>query len=350
MKHRAALTLLVLATSSAPAFAQIADPASTPPMPTTPTTIAPSPDALGVAPWIAQRGNLRLSIACGDVWGSTPDDGLTVQIDGAALDANNVTDRGAAYVVAPGHHHVQLAVPGCEPSTFDFDADAMHSTHASGRLVLDDWWRGGTAGSPNGFGVTIGAWFQPTPGGAAGDSVFNQSESYDGGHTAGGAFISFSRERRYFVTASDVTLAGGSTSGTVTGTGGGTVRPSQPFTASVFDNRYQFRIGARLPLHDVALAAGTGVGLEWWITSGQFNPPTNTSGLFAPDGPDATFYLPMWASATIKATCNWGVQALGQYDVHPSSMDTNGFSFGAGIIYQPSASCSEQPGVQVSSN
>ncbi|HEY1585040.1 MAG TPA: hypothetical protein VGH63_05080 [Polyangia bacterium] len=298
-----------------------------------------------VAPWIEQRGNLRLSIACGDVWASTPEDGLDVQVDGTSIDADRVTGRSAAYLIAPGHHRVQLSAPGCEPSTFDFDADAIHSTHADGRLVLDDWWRGGTAGSPNGFGITVGAWLQPAPGGAAGDSVFDQSETYDSGHTAGGAYLSFSRERRFFLTATDITVAGGSTSGVVSGD-----RTAQQFTASVFDNRYQFRVGGRLPLHFASLAAGTGIGVEWWITSGQFTSPNNTSGLFAPDGPDASFYLPMWASATVKATCEWGVQALAQYDVHPSSMDTNGFSFGAGVIYQPSASCSEAPGVRVTAS
>jgi hypothetical protein len=340
MANRVLIALFV--SSSASAFAQ---PALTAPASGTPTTVV-TPQDLPVAPWIEQRGNLRLSIACGDVWASTPDDGLDVQVDGASIDADRVTGRSAGYLVAPGHHRVQLSVPGCEASTFDFDADAMHSTHADGRLVLDDWWRGGTAGSPNGFGFAAGVWFQPTPGGAAGDSVFNQSETYNSGNMSGGAYLSFSRERRYFVTATDIALAGGSTSGVVSG--GGT---SQPFTASVFDNRYQFRVGGRLPLHFASLAAGTGIGVDWWITSGQFTSGNSlSSGLFAPDGPDATFFLPMWASATVKATCDWGVQALAQYDVHPSSMDTNGFSFGAGVIYQPSASCSEAPGVRVTAN
>ncbi len=339
MANRVLIALLV--SSSASAFAQPAATAGTP------TTVV-TPLDVPVAPWIAQRGNLRLSIACGDVWPSTPDDGLDVQVDGASIDADLVSGRGAGYVVEPGHHHVQLSVPGCAPSTFDFDADAIHSTHADGRLVLDDWWRGGTAGSPNGFGMTIGAWFEPTPGGATGDSVFNQTETYDSGNMSGGAYLSFSHERRFFVTATDIAVAGGSTSGVVSGGGG--AQSAQPFTASVFENRYQFRVGGRLPLRYASLAAGTGIGFEWWITSGQLAPPNNTSSLFAPDGPDASFYLPMWASATVKATCDWGVQALAQYDVHPSAMDTNGFSFGAGIIYQPSASCSEAPGVRVTSN
>jgi hypothetical protein len=178
MANRVLLSALVLSSSAAAS----AQPAVTP---TTPTTVVTPMDA-PVAPWIEQRGNLRLSLACGDLPAASPDDGLAVQIDGAPLDPQVVTGRGAGYVVMPGHHHVQLSVPGCEPSAFDFDADPLHSTHADGRLVLDDWWLGGTAGSPNGFGVTVGAWFEPTPGGAAGDSVFDQTESYDGG-TAGGA-------------------------------------------------------------------------------------------------------------------------------------------------------------------
>jgi hypothetical protein len=74
---------------------------------------------------------------------------------------------------------------------------------------------------------------------------------------------------------------------------------------------------------------------------------SQTSGLFAPDGIDATFYLPVWASATIKPTCNWGAQVSGQYDVHPSSMTTNDVQITAGILYQPSDACSDPVGVSV---
>jgi hypothetical protein len=72
--------------------------------------------------------------------------------------------------------------------------------------------------------------------------------------------------------------------------------------------------------------------------------------LFAPDGIDASVYLPVWASATIKPTCNWGAQVTGQYDVHPSSMTTNDVQITAGILYQPSDSCSEPAGVGVTMN
>ncbi|HEY4239130.1 MAG TPA: hypothetical protein VGM88_04915 [Kofleriaceae bacterium] len=338
---------VLVATAAGPAFAQ---PALTPVQPApsqqplTPTIVTPTYGGQ-LAPWIQRGGNLRLSISCGELFATTPEDGLDVQIDGAPLDPQRVGSFNTGYLVAPGHHRVQLSAPGCVPAAFEFDADPLHSTHAEGRLVLSDWSRGGTAGSPNGFGFTAGAWFEPVPHGPGSNSIFQQTASYDDSNTATGAFLSMSHERRYFVTSFDMAIAGGSTAGVVTGDSG---RETARFTASVFDNLYQFRIGARLPLHYASLAAGTGLGFNWWITSGKL---TDGAGpLFAPDSPDASFYFPMWGSVTVKATCEWGVQALGQYDLHPGSPTSGGFSFGAGIIYQPSSQCREAPGVRVSTN
>jgi hypothetical protein len=360
--------LLALLASSAPALAQPAatDPETPPPTApeaTTPTVVAAPPVAIDVAPWILRRGNLRLSIACAETW-VTPDDGLTVSVDGQAIDPQrlnghynnyvdndgndnqvwNATDTG--YLLQPGSHHVQIASPGCAPSEFDMTADPAHASHASGRLALDDSSLMGPVGAPNGFGFTAGMWFGNAPMGPTSNSVFNQTAAFDSGHSETGAFLSLSREHRNVVYAVDFAFASGAVSGTVSGQNVFGTTGGQQFTGTAFDSMDQLRVGARLPLRYVALEAGSGVGLDWWTTSSTLV-GSQTTSYFAPSGIDASFYLPVWAAATIKPTCDWGLQVMGQYDVHPTSMDTNGIAIAAGVMYQPSASCSEAPGVRV---
>jgi len=328
----------------------------------TPTVVAsPGPD---VAPWIARKGNLRVSITCAESRASA-DHGLQLTVDGALLDPRRINGHESAhidddgnigtafdasdvgYVVAPGWHHVRIDAPGCAPSTFDLRADPVHAQRAVGRLALDDWWLEGPVGAPDGSGVGFGMWFGPSPIGPRSDAIFMQNASYDPGHTVTGGYLTSSFERRNFALAIDLAFGGGATSGAVSGsTVFGGAAP-QAFTGSVFDSVEQLRVGARVPLQYLALAAGSGIGFEWWINSTQLV-GSGTSGLFAPDGGDATFYLPVWAAATLKATCDWGVQVMGQYDVHPTSMDTNAITVAAGITYQPSSACSEPAGVRVS--
>ena len=54
-----------------------------------------------------------------------------------------------------------------------------------------------------------------------------------------------------------------------------------------------------------------------------------------------------WLGLTIKPGCNWGLQLLASYDMRPTDFDNSGLSFGAGLMFQPSAACSEPAGVQV---
>src|SRR6201999_2042611 len=96
---------------------------------TTPTVVAAPADVTNVAPWIARKGKLRLSIACAESW-VTPNDGLGVTADGHPTDPQgvnghwgsyvdsdgntgetwNATDTG--YLLQPGPHHVSIASPG----------------------------------------------------------------------------------------------------------------------------------------------------------------------------------------------------------------------------------------------
>lgn len=260
----------------------------------------------------------------------------------------NPTDVG--YVVAPGRHHVQIDAPGCASTAFDMDAYADRTQHAVGRLAVADASLGGPAGAPDGFGLMVGLWHGAVPMGPKANDLFGQTAAFDAGHTTTGGVLSLSAERRHFALAVDLTFADGAVAGEVSGRSlEGNVPTSQPFSGSAYASTSQLRIGGRVPLHEVALEAGSGLGLQWWITSATLAGGL-TSGLFAPSGIDGSFYLPLWLGAEIKPACDWGVQVLAQYDVHPMSTDTDDFEMMAGVLYQPSASCSEPAGVHVAPN
>jgi len=319
-------------------------------MPFTPTVvIAPGAPVAEVSRRVYQQGNLELSIACADE-PATPAGGLTVTADGLPQIARRVDDLWSAeastsYLLAPGRHHIQISVPGCAPSAFDVDAFPDQVQHASGRLAVSDWSLAGPVGAPNGFGTAFGAWLARGPSGTS-TNYFGQTATFDGAHGGEGGFVSFSHERRNLVMAWDLGFATAPISGTEAGPSVFGSEAPQSFTGTAYMSTAQYRVGARVPLEELSLAAGTGIGLDWWIQSTALT-GSQTTGLFAPDGVDATFYFPMWATATIKPTCNWGAQVMGQYDVHPTAMTTNGVEIMAGLIYQPSDACSESAGVAV---
>ncbi|HEY3803094.1 MAG TPA: hypothetical protein VGL61_10835 [Kofleriaceae bacterium] len=349
---------IVIACLLAPASAFAQPAASSTPA----AVIAPDPNAARVAPREAYAGNLRLSITCADTW-VTPDDGLVVEVDGEPVASHR--DNGAwgtywlngtsgsvwspsdtGYLLAPGPHHVEVSAPGCAPAAFDVTAPADRALDASGRLAVTDDWLRGPAGAPDGGGITVGAMMiAQAPHGPEVNHSFAQTAAFDD-HDAVGGFISLSRERRHRVLAFDLGVAGGPTSGTVQGTSAeGAIAPTQ-FTGTSVDTRLQLRAGVRVPLHSVALAAGAGLGAEVWFDGTSFAAGANPFA-FTPELVDGSWYVPAWASATLKPSCNWGVEVIGQYDVHPTAIDNDGFAVSAGIQYQPSASCSDAPGVQV---
>jgi hypothetical protein len=92
------------------------------------------------------------------------------------------------------------------------------------------------------------------------------------------------------------------------------------------------RVGRRVAYHDVALAAGTGIGGA--IVFGYSDNPGS------PD-PDSKLFIPVWASLLYRPACHWGVQVMGTYEVHPTSIAENAPMLSAGVTWSPSASCSK---------
>ena len=351
---------LVLAWSSVRAAAQ--------PAVTTPAVVEARDPALDVvAPQLAHGGNLRVSIACAEHW-VTPVDGLVVTADGAPVpprrengfwstvsdddgtsDVWSATDVG--YLVAPGHHRVEISAPGCAPAAFELDTYPDHARVATGRLAVDDPGLEGPVGAPNGIGLVLGVLMPPSPPhGTEPGFAAEQDNTYDPGHTGTAGWLSVDFERRHFMFAFDQSFGTAPISGTTVATGSGSTGAPVAFTGHAFDWRSQFRIGTRVPLHDVALEAGSGIGVDMWFLGGDLVNPPADSFLEAPDGVGGGFWFPLWASLTIKPSCDWGVQLLGQYDVHPASSDADGYELGAGLLYQPSASCSDLPGVHVATD
>ncbi len=306
-------------------------------------------------------GNLRVSVNCADTW-ATPDSGLQLTVDGVAVpslgtngvDAVGYTRHGnpfvqyvttdVGYAVTPGTHHIQLDAPGCASGGQDVEVWPFIPRMISGRLETTDSSLLGPVGAPDGLGLMVGAYGVGHPAHPGSYNVFSATYAYDPGTTEGG-LLSLSYEHRNFVAAFDVRLGTQSTSGTAMYNGSiNESRGPFAFTGSEVSLGGVVRVGARLPLRDVALEAGTGIGGDAVIPTGG---SVNTTTVPAPNDADGDWFVPLWASATIKPTCNWGAQVLASYELHPTASSESAVSVAAGLIWQPSASCSEAPGLSV---
>lgn len=313
-----------------------------------------------VAPNLYGTGNLRIEMACANSE-ATPDSGLRVQVDGRPLRALRINgDLGTAYdengdpyttwsatdvgyLVEPGPHHITVTAPGCAEQTADVTAAADHAEVISGRLAISDPELMGTAGSPNGMGLTLGVMSAPSPRGPSSHDIFSTSYTYDPGYTAYGGWFSTSFERRGFEFAMDLSFGTGSTSGTAT-QGSSTYN----FTGTAYRLSHAIRLGKRIALRDASIAGGLGVGYEAWLSSTQT--VGGSHNVDTPSEPDGSWYVPVWLAATIKPACDWGLQVLGEYDLHPTATETSGATFGVGWIYQPNDACSQLPSLRVTPN
>jgi len=303
----------------------------------------------------ASADNLRLDVSCADYW-ATPDTGLDVLVDGAELRGGEVnsalavgyTKHGNEYLtlvptdvgftLAPGTHHISVGAPGCAPLDAQVSIGWMPA-FVSGRLPIHDDSLTGPTGAPDGFGLLLGAYTQSrgpytTTNGLDTTYAWNELDTT-------GAMVSLSYEHRRVAFAYDLVVGTGTTSGMSTTTEPpelGGVQAPRPFTANELGVGSRVRVGLRLPERSVAFAVGSGIGGDVTIT---------TSGLLGTGGDDFDFFVPLWASLTVKPSCSWGVQVLASYDVHPTAMAESAPELTAGLQWQPSAACSESPGLTV---
>jgi hypothetical protein len=310
-------------------------------------------------------GDLRIDVNCADYW-ATPESGLTVAIDGVsypALGENGLsgfelavyhhiatpiwtwTPTDIGYRAAVGPHHVAIDAPGCAPLEADVTIGPMQPAIVSGRLPISDDRLAGPTGAPNGFGFTLGAFTRAQPAHGSTNDLFSAAYAF-GSTTVQGAAMSFSVEHRAFTFAWDFGFGTAPSSGTSTYEGDFPTESHNPipFTGDEYAIRGAMRVGARVPLHDIALSGGAGLGGDLVITS---ETASMNSLAMPPNGLDADWFIPLWAQLTIKPSCNWGAQLYASYDVHPTASDESAPTFAAGLVYQPSAACSEPAGLAV---
>ena len=327
----------------------------------------------GLAPALYERGNLRIAVACAESYFVTMQDGLRVYIDGAPLDelalngesyvtsdadGNVETDwapTDIAFLVGPGHHQLRIEAPECVTDERDVDIAAEYATRIGGRLAVRDPDLMSPTAAPNGYSLVLGGYLADGAGipsaGSSGSGSFSSTYTNDRPSSQGFLF-SNGIERRHFAFWVDEMIGWGSISGTVSWQqplpfGVASAGPFR-YTGTVIDNSMTIRIGARLPIRNIALAAGTGIGAS--LLDFASTPVDSSSSMFQPplpSGVDFEWYVPAWSSVTIKPSCGWGVQAVASYNVEPSSGFAGALRFLAGVEIQSAAACSEPPHIEV---
>ena len=197
-----------------------------------------------------------------------------------------------------------------------------------------------TPSAADGGGLTFGVFQRAFTGNASGMS----GDVFPTAYTASvpdlqGAWLSYSFVHGSTELAFDTSFGGTSFSGTARNTHDGTATVG--YTGTYIGQSAAIRLGKRIAWDRFALSAGVGIGAAWWAaptTKVDANAPIEDT-FVQPTETVAELYTPVWASATVKATCNWGVQGLAEYDAHPFTDTTDVPAFALGLIYQPATAC-----------
>jgi hypothetical protein len=259
------------------------------------------------------------------------------------------TDIG--FQLAPGPHHLVLAAPGCASFASDIVTPTDGSTVVQGRLAITDPSLLGTTAAPNRIGIAFGglASFLPSRSGVSTLGPVTTGYATNPATLEGG-WLSLSYEHRHFASALDTSIAWTSSAGTltpITELAPNSQNPGpQPYSDTLLDFRTTARLGVRAPMGSVAFAAGSGLGVSF-LTHIPGQNQTNIGVAEPPSGLDASVFVPVWASLTVKPSCDVGVQVLASYDVHPTDSSENGVTIAAGLLWQPSDACSQPAGVKI---
>jgi hypothetical protein len=292
-------------------------------------------------PIVPQFDNLHVGIACADYW-ADPDHGLSVRIDGVLQEPRG--EDGApgwlrsnlGFLVPPGVHELAIEAPDCAPYVQQIVFGPFTPVFVSGRLLPTDGALRTPTGAPDGFGLLIGAYDQARGAHTGTDAVFAGQFAYDTA-SAYGLWLSSSYERRGFAVAVDSLIGGGPLDGTATGANGST-----NFHGYTIHLGGALRVGGRLSLGSVELAAGAGIGGSLWVEEGGVR-----SMATGPNQADGDWYIPLWSALTYKPSCDLGVQVLAQYQLHPTASVEDAPTIAAGLLVQPTSACSERIGVAV---
>jgi hypothetical protein len=191
----------------------------------------------------------------------------------------------------------------------------------------------------DGFGHTFGYYTAPYQGPTSGMSGDVFPTAFSAGSSQAQAFwYALSYERGSNVLALDYRIGGGSLSGTAINT----QDHSAPvgYTLDYVATGLTARIGKRITFDSAELAAGAGLAGALFVGHSSVDEGAPIASMFVePPGTSGDVSVPVWASLTVKPSCNWGVQGLAEYDLRPFTDAPASPAFAVGLIYQPASAC-----------
>jgi hypothetical protein len=304
----------------------------------------------------------------------TPDDGLTVSIDGGrplssqgadVMTFTGYTRHGGlftydvvtdfAYAVPPGQHSVQIGAPGCTATTAPVEIPPGVPLALDGRLNPVKELRG-PVDAPDGLIVGLGVFHTSVPRAVGSGTASGFAGVPFGGYSlsassATGALLTIGTERRFFTVRTDFGFGEGSYSGQVTSSGQGTTPAagtSYPMTGTMLVFPIDLRVGLRLPFRYVAPAIGSGIeGWIWFPRDPTYSPvPPGPFGSTPTLPPTGSVDIPIWASVEVKPFCNYGLEIGGSHNFELNlGASTNVLR--VGLFYQPTSACDSESYLRV---
>jgi PEGA domain len=288
----------------------------------------------------AELPRIRVAVGCVDARPRSATEGLAVYLDGNGMAASpiEVHPQWVAYPALPGPHAVELRAPGCVPAHLTVNVRDPDGSQIDGALPpVHELQAGGTAGSPDGWSLALGAWYGALVQNEFYADVFGSRVSTIGDPrntsiAAIGPTLDAALTRRWLTLHAVLSAAWGDTSGTATGIEG--VNLTNNFgqwstTASLAAYRVTLRAGPRLPLGNSALSAGVDgtLGVET-VSGSQYQQGVSHVGVLGG----------VWAAFDVKWWCDWGVAATFDDDLLTTTA-WRGLGGALALTYQPSARC-----------
>lgn len=312
---------------------------------------------------------LRVAVGCDDPRPRSPEEGLSVYLDGSTSAApprgvqkrwndevKGVVVDYVSYSITPGAHTARVRFPGCDTMDAEVDVVAGRPGEIHGVLRPEtSFFSRGPAGYPDWWRASAGLWITTTRFGNFYDLLLHNHDtgsdrpvtfgSTKGDVTSAGPALSIGLVGRWLTFLFDLRYASGKTTGATQGIydpsgGQPNARPivgAIDGTSTISTYYAGLRFGGKVPLYYAALSAGPGVA---------FSVQDIASPTFGHSGEPA-LYLSGWAALDLQPICDVGLQVMVQEAAvaeagHPQGNTT--FVFAAG--YQPNQRCRrEQAGV-----
>lgn len=310
---------------------------------------------------------LRVAVGCDDPRPRSPEEGLSVYLDGSA---NATTPRGVqkswredaqgavvdyvSYPIAAGTHTAHVRFPGCEGAETRVEVVPGKPAEVKGVLRPEgNFFSRGPAGYPDWWRVSAGMWTTTTHFNRFYELLLRKSASDNNGDrvvtfgsskgdvAAAGPALSIGLVGRWLTFLFDLRYASGSTTGSTNGmytpNGAQSRAVVGPIdgTATIHTYYAGLRFGAKVPLQYASIAAGPGVAFAVQdISSASYGQHAEPS-----------LHLSGWAALDVQPICDGFVQAMVQRAAVAESGDPSGStSFVFSLGYQPNQRCRREQG------